>query len=135
MDLSLVETAVAVFVKNGKVLFEKRVEGDAYAGFLTLPGGARNPREPLEETLRREMREELGVEVKEAKPLLRKSNKDPITGQEFLHHFFLVRKYSGRMREKGFVWISGKKFPHRSVMHWLSRKVALNALSLPKKEA
>lgn len=55
-------TATAVFVKNGALLLVKRNQ-NPYKGKWDLPGGYMNQGETPEETLRREMKEELGVNI------------------------------------------------------------------------
>lgn len=55
---------LAVIEKDGKYLFTKRIdEFPAYHDKWQLPGGGMEFAETPEETLRREMREELGVEI------------------------------------------------------------------------
>jgi mutator protein MutT len=50
--------------KNGKVLITRRPQGSHLAGFWEFPGGKQEPGESLERCLEREIKEELGVEVK-----------------------------------------------------------------------
>ena len=56
-------TVTASIVKNGKVLLAKR-SIDPYRGYWDLPGGFLNDGESPEVGLKREMKEELGVEIK-----------------------------------------------------------------------
>ena len=58
----LVVTA-AVIEKDGKVLIAKRKKGWRFAGKWEFPGGKIEPGETPEECLRRELREELGIET------------------------------------------------------------------------
>ena len=51
----------AVVRRAGKLLVTKEV--DAEGPYYILPGGAQEPGEPLDETARRECREEIGAEV------------------------------------------------------------------------
>ena len=53
----------AVFVRNNKVLAAKRGEGKSLAGFWEFPGGKIEAEETAEVALRREIAEELLVEV------------------------------------------------------------------------
>lgn len=55
-------TATAVFIKDGALLVTKRNQ-NPYKGMWDLPGGYMNQGEMPEETLRREMKEELGVAI------------------------------------------------------------------------
>ncbi len=54
-------TATAVIIKDGRLLFLRRVE-DPFRGMLDLPGGYMNHGELPEEALKREVKEELGVD-------------------------------------------------------------------------
>ena len=52
-----------VFDKTGRLLIQRRPEDGLLGGLWEFPGGKREDGEPLEETCRRELREELGIEV------------------------------------------------------------------------
>lgn len=63
--------AVAVIRQNGKVLIQKRPEQGLLAGLWEFPGGKLRPGETAPEALRREIKEELGVVVKNMRFLAR----------------------------------------------------------------
>lgn len=65
MKLTLV-VAVALIDADGRVLIARRPEGKSMAGLWEFPGGKIEPGETPEVSLIRELREELGIEVKEA---------------------------------------------------------------------
>ena len=65
MNLLLV-VAVALVDADGRVLIAQRPEGKALAGLWEFPGGKLAQGERPEDALIRELREELGVEVKAA---------------------------------------------------------------------
>ena len=65
-----IEAVVAVIEKSGRVLLQKRPSRGLLADLWEFPGGKREPGESLREALSREVREELGVEVQEAHPLV-----------------------------------------------------------------
>ncbi len=58
--------ACALVDADGRVLVAQRPEGKALAGLWEFPGGKVEPGERPEETLIRELHEELGITVKEA---------------------------------------------------------------------
>jgi len=58
--------AVALIDADNRVLIAQRPEGKQLAGLWEFPGGKVEPGERPEETLIRELREELGIEVREA---------------------------------------------------------------------
>lgn len=58
-----VEVVAAVVERGGRYLITRRLEGTHLAGFWEFPGGKILAAEEPEDALRREMREELGVEA------------------------------------------------------------------------
>lgn len=64
MKLVLV-AACALIDADGRVLIAQRPEGRSMAGLWEFPGGKVEGAERLEETLIRELKEELGINVKE----------------------------------------------------------------------
>jgi mutator protein MutT len=62
-EIPTVEVAAAVIREGGRYLITQRAEGSHLAGLWEFPGGKRKPGESLEECLKRELREELGVEI------------------------------------------------------------------------
>jgi 8-oxo-dGTP diphosphatase len=59
-----VDVVAAVIERDGKVLIARRPEGAHLGGLWEFPGGKRQPGETQEEALGRELREELGLEVR-----------------------------------------------------------------------
>ena len=63
-DRSLVQVAVGVLVRtDGAFLLTSRPEGKAYAGYWEFPGGKLEAGETIEEALRRELQEEIGIAI------------------------------------------------------------------------
>ena len=63
-DRSLVQVAVGVLVRDDQAfLLTSRPEGKAYAGYWEFPGGKLEARETVEEALRRELQEEIGITI------------------------------------------------------------------------
>jgi mutator protein MutT len=58
-----VEVVAAVVERDGRYLITRRLEGTHLAGLWEFPGGKILPGEKPEDALRRELREELGVEA------------------------------------------------------------------------
>ncbi len=52
-----------LFNDDDELLIQRRPEDKMLGGLWEFPGGKREPGEPIEETCRRELREELGIEV------------------------------------------------------------------------
>jgi A/G-specific adenine glycosylase len=60
----IIEVGCAVIIRNGKLLIAQRKWDDSYGGFWEFPGGKREPEETIEACLAREVREELGIEIR-----------------------------------------------------------------------
>ncbi|MBW2982498.1 NUDIX hydrolase [Candidatus Woesearchaeota archaeon] len=107
-------TSVAVFIKDNNILLEKRRESeDNYADCLALPGGHKKKNESPKKALIREIKEELNVKVKEAKPLGMFEDKDPTSKDMFHHHAFLIIEYKGKIKktaeQEALKWINLNK--------------------------
>src|SRR5438309_11521546 len=64
----LTEVAAAVIERPGAFLLAQRPAGKPYPGYWEFPGGKIEPGEDARAALVRELREELGIEVREASP-------------------------------------------------------------------
>ena len=64
-----VDVAVGVLIDaDGRFLLTSRPEGKVYAGHWEFPGGKVEPGESIEQALRRELHEELGITIGAAHP-------------------------------------------------------------------
>jgi 8-oxo-dGTP diphosphatase len=64
-----VDVAVGVLIdRDGNFLLTSRPAGKVYAGYWEFPGGKVEPGESIEEALRRELHEELGITIGAAEP-------------------------------------------------------------------
>ena len=63
------EVAVGILIRDdGALLLSTRPEGKPYAGYWEFPGGKIEPGETVEQALRRELHEELGITIGAAQP-------------------------------------------------------------------
>jgi 8-oxo-dGTP diphosphatase len=96
-----VEVAVGVLIDgDGRFLLTSRPEGKVYAGYWEFPGGKLEAGETVEQALRRELHEELGITIGPAEPW-----KVEIVDYEHARvrlHFCKVREWAGEfeMRER-----------------------------------
>ena len=59
-----VDVAVGVLIDaEGRFLLTSRPEGKVYAGYWEFPGGKVEPNETVEQALRRELHEEIGIDI------------------------------------------------------------------------
>lgn len=66
-ERSVTEVAVGILTRpNGDFLMTTRPVGKAYAGYWEFPGGKLEANETVEEALRRELIEEIGVTIQDA---------------------------------------------------------------------
>ena len=59
-----VEVAAGLVFRDGRLLITRRSAGAHLAGLWEFPGGKREPGETFQQCLRRELREELGIQVR-----------------------------------------------------------------------
>jgi 8-oxo-dGTP diphosphatase len=85
--------AGALFDSTGRVLIAQRPAGKHMAGGWEFPGGKREPGEEPRDTLVRELREELGIEVHDATPLIAYEHEYP--HRRVLLDLWVVLRYSG----------------------------------------
>ena len=103
-----VEVAAAVMVNSrGEFLLAQRPHGKVYAGYWEFPGGKVEPGESAAAALKRELHEELGVEVETAHPWLTREF-------DYAHaavtlRFFRVLEWRGELHgreQQQFAWQS-----------------------------
>ncbi len=103
---SRVEVVAAVILReDGGFLLGQRPAGKVYAGYWEFPGGKIEPGEAPLAALKRELHEELGIEVERAHPWLTRE-------YDYAHaavrlHFFRVVRWSGEphgRENQGFAW-------------------------------
>jgi ADP-ribose pyrophosphatase YjhB (NUDIX family) len=91
--------AVGIIIKDRKILLMRRLKnGQEYYVF---PGGGVEENESLEETLKREMKEELSIDIENSKLIFKLENQlknqygGHMTGYPN-EHYFLIENFSGK---------------------------------------
>jgi 8-oxo-dGTP diphosphatase len=93
LTTKITEVAAAAIVRPGEFLLAQRPEGKVYPGFWEFPGGKIEPGEDARAALVRELREELGIEVREATPWITRVY--AYTHATVRLHFFRVVAWDG----------------------------------------
>lgn len=126
-----VEVAAAVITRpDGCFLLGQRAEGTFYAGYWEFPGGKVEPGETATDALRRELREELGIEVVSAYPWLTREFTYPHATVRL--HFFRVLEWRGELQDHIHSALAWQTAPHTEVEPMLPANApVLRALALP----
>ena len=91
--MKTMQVAAGILWRQGRFLAARRPAGKAGAGYWEFPGGKREPGENMEETLRRELREELGITCAAIVPWRTISHEYPEA--TVMLHFMQVTEFSG----------------------------------------
>jgi len=86
--------AAALFDASGRVLIAERPAGKHMAGRWEFPGGKVAPGESEQAALARELQEELGIEVTDARPMMRLTHRYP--DREVELSLWVVGSYRGQ---------------------------------------
>jgi mutator protein MutT len=113
MDAQPRITAGGILVQNRKILLGKRNKDRLYPDIWDIFGGHVEPDETIEETLQRELLEELGIEVERFEFLESYQDKEPTLGLDYVHHIFIVHSWEGTPSNKN-------EHEHESI-GWFSR--------------
>jgi 8-oxo-dGTP diphosphatase len=92
-ERGITEVAAAVIERPGEFLLAQRPAGKPYPGYWEFPGGKIEPGEDAREALVRELREELGIETREATPWITRVY--AYTHATVRLHFFRVTRWDG----------------------------------------
>ena len=99
--------AAALFDRDGRVLIAQRPRGKPLAGRWEFPGGKVDVGESEHAALRRELREELGIEVIAARPFMRLAHAYQDRDVEL--SLWIVERFAGEPRSldaQALKWVS-----------------------------
>lgn len=107
IDKSVVHVAVGVVEdSNGRLLIARRADSAHQGGLWEFPGGKVEAKETVRQALARELKEELGICVERAQPLLQISH--DYADKTVLLDVFFVDQFSGQasgLEQQPVVWI------------------------------
>ena len=122
-------SAVALIDKDGRILIAKRPDGKSMAGLWEFPGGKIETEEAEFDALRRELKEELDINVSVAEKVLQFSHKYP--EELIVFSVWYVRDFNGNATGKEgqkVAWVSCEKlkeysFPvaNTSILRWINQ--------------
>jgi len=126
-----IEVAVGVIKRDGKLLVGQRIVKDLYYQKWEFPGGKLEPNETGLQALKRELSEELAIEVVEAKPLIQIDH-DYIDRHVRLHVFEVVDFQGEPCGKEGqaIQWVAPKQCLELDFLE--ANKPIVNAAVLPK---
>ncbi|MFZ5932562.1 MAG: NUDIX hydrolase [Patescibacteria group bacterium] len=107
--------------KNGRFLVEEVTrEASGFYGHVRIPGGKIEQGETAEEAMKREVREELGIDVKSF-VFLDTFEDVTLSNNYYVFHAFLVLEYEGELKNQE---------PEKSNVYWVPVHEAWDALKL-----
>ena len=110
-----IQVAAAVIECEGRYLITQREPHSHLGGYWEFPGGKREPGESLEVCLKRELLEELGIEVTHPEPFVVIQHEYSDKAVEL--HFFLCSVLKGNVQKLGcadFQWVRPEEFSYYS---------------------
>ncbi len=128
---------VAVIIKDHKVLISKRPEHVHQGGLWEFPGGKVEPGETIEAALKREIQEELGIDVISSRHLIKISHHykdktvllDTHIIEQFAGHHYPDNSLSTGAEGQPVQWVSVNQLSHYAFP--AANAAIINALQLP----
>jgi len=93
-------TVNALVEKDGRVLFMKRSDGFFKGGYWVLPAGHVDGNEPAKQAMIRELKEELGIDVKEENVVFHHVMHSIAKSLERIDFFFRITDFDGELVNK-----------------------------------
>ncbi len=112
-----VRVAAGIIHKNGKVLLCQRKPGAPLELLWEFPGGKAFEYEAIEQALSRELNEELGIAIREVRPVY--TTRATYGSASFDVTFFIVDKYAGAVTNYEFhnlAWVPPKDLERYKIL-------------------
>lgn len=121
------EGARAIILKNKKILLGRRLKKDPFYGLWCTFGGHIESGETPTQALKRELDEELGIEIVNPEPFaVTETNIEGDPSETLRLHFFLVKDWEGKIIDKSehseIRWFSQDELGDLP-MGWIGKKV------------
>lgn len=88
-------TCGGILVLEDQILLGKRKHDRLYPDIWDIFGGHIEEGETKEETLKRELKEEIGIVIKDFEFLETYEDQDPTHGIDYIHHIYLIHSWEG----------------------------------------
>jgi mutator protein MutT len=125
------ECVSGILIDDSRVLVERRrANDDSDPGVIVLPGGHVNKGESLEQALRREMREELGIQVEKMKFAFTRTY-TASNGEKQRIHYFHIEEWKGKIESREAESVSWESSVN-NLDDGLERKIVRRVLSQSK---
>lgn len=108
-----VHAVAGILMRDGKLLVAERPEGKPYSGYWEFPGGKVENDEPAELAIKRELHEELGIDVIHAEPWFQHLHAYP--DKTVLLDLWLITEFSGDpqgLENQVLRWVSYEEILH-----------------------
>lgn len=112
-----VRVVAAALVAGGRVLIAERPQGKHMAGRWEFPGGKLAGQESESQALVRELREELGVELIEGRPMMRLTH--PYADRTVQLSLWVVERFRGEPRGlegQALKWVEPARLPEQDIL-------------------
>ena len=114
----MITVAVGILINNDSVLLCQRKSTACYALKWEFPGGKVEPDEHEEDCLRRELREELGIDATIGE-LFHRQDAEYADSGRFDVHYYLVDSFSGSLQNlvfERFLWTPVSSLPEFDIL-------------------
>jgi len=128
--VKIVDVAVGILRNDNKVLLAQRPEPKPYHGWWEFPGGKVENNESPEQALKRELKEELGININGCSPWIIRQHSYEHASVRL--HFFLVSKWDGDVvpqENQNINWADPKNPEVTPILK--ANSIIFKALSLP----
>ena len=109
--MELIHVVAAIIIKDNKYFIAKRAIGKHLENLMEFPGGKILPNESHEEGLKREIKEELNIEIDVKNKLGEENFKDDVINAKI--HYYICSHISGKItlfEHQDSAWVTKEEF-------------------------
>ena len=111
------EVTAGIILKEDKILIAKRGLDKKFSGRWEFPGGKLEPGESLQDCIKRELKEELNISIKNQEYFI--TNEHEYDNFKVKIHSFLIREYNGEIilnEHEELKWINPNKYEEYDIL-------------------